>query len=873
MKNLLRILLITLSLFICDASASSLNMMENSCYAFSEQADVYNSSSLEWKQNINGNTLNLGYHDNYLVIETASMDKSELPENPLLIIEYPRLDNIEVFHYIDGVIVEIFSFGDTYPFDSREIQNRNFVTKLNDSEGTHRFSFIVKSDSSLVVPVRIESEKNFYVDDAKVLSFLMLFHGAMLIMALYNLVVFAFSRERVYLGYSLYIIIASLMIASINGITYQFLWGQLPKLQEMFSHAAVQLVAISLLYFAKLFLSINSIEKYAKYFNLFMICNLISMVSTLIFPTAITISLSMFILLFSGLLVFFVLFKRYKNGDFETNKGLKIFAFAFSLPLIAGILSTLEKMAIVKSSFVIDVSLYLSILFESLLLSIALVENINVMRTKRNESEVRLLTNKLESQKKENDLLISLQNKVEEVRVTKLQAETEIKQKSNFLATMSHELRTPMNAIIGMSEILSQTKMTTEQLRSVDIIRTSGSMLLGVINDILDFSKIEAGQMTLENIPINMAQIINECVVLFENKVTDSVKSYVHISQECPRYFLGDQVRLKQIIVNLLSNAFKFTKEGHVNVLVAFKNLTYYIAVEDTGIGIADTSKLFKSFSQEDRTTTRKYGGTGLGLAISKKLAEMMGGDIIVETTVGKGTRFIIKLPYFSVQKLDDFYTKPLVCITNDEKFVGVIKSCMFTDVIFKTKITRDIGDAPLIIGPDIVVPDVKNNMIVSNRLKDGERSYHHPISPYEIEGIIFERKPEIQELQTFKNVKALVAEDNKINQIVIGKLLKKIDIEYKIAENGAVAVELYKQENFDIIFMDWEMPEVDGAEATRQLLKLECKVPIIGLSAHAVDEIKGYAMEVGMTDFITKPVTLETLIKTIEKYTKEKGP
>jgi len=387
-----------------------------------------------------------------------------------------------------------------------------------------------------------------------------------------------------------------------------------------------------------------------------------------------------------------------------------------------------------------------------------------------------------------------------ELIVAKEKAETGIKTKSQFLANMSHEIRTPMNAIIGMSTLAIQTGLEGKAKNYVTKVHHAAEDLLGILNDILDFSKIEANKLMLSNVHFALKDVISPAINLLKGAVEDKgIILRVKIEKDLPRFYYADSMRLKQILVNILNNAIKFShKGGAVTVTVSLceeNNCDAFVqfSVEDKGIGISEENqkKLFQPFSQGDSSTTREFGGTGLGLAICKKITELMGGKIWVESREGQGSIF-----YFTVrmQKSNE------------------------------TSIAKESGDNAFLLKAYV------------NKLKGSN---------------------------------ILLVEDNELNQELIEDLLINNGLQVKIANHGQKALEILKQENFDCILMDLHMPVMDGYEATRKIRDQEQfkDLPILALSANAMEGDREKSMTAGMNDHITKPVNPEKMFEMLAKY------
>lgn len=384
--------------------------------------------------------------------------------------------------------------------------------------------------------------------------------------------------------------------------------------------------------------------------------------------------------------------------------------------------------------------------------------------------------------------------KEEELRIAKEQAENSVRIKQQFLANMSHEIRTPMNIIMGLTDLLSETNLNSNQKKDLNIIKDSAEHLLTIINDILDISKIESGKVSLQNNIFNPKELIlkltNQFKILADKK---GLSFTVSLENNLPELIMGDEYRLNQVLSNLISNGIKFTKQGGVTFLIKSvqnsNNQTNLIfKISDTGIGIsnADQKIIFESFTQATNASTREFGGTGLGLSIVKELVKLQNGTITINSEINAGTEFIIEIP-FSVTKSKD-----------------------------------------------------ENTIAIQTQINSWQ----------------------------LKGLKILLVEDNEFNQLIVNRNLLNWGVACDIANNGQEAVNLFQLKDYDLILMDIQIPILDGNEVTRFIRHIsdpkKSVVPIIGLSAHALNGKKEECLDAGMNDYITKPFKPEELFRKI---------
>ena len=612
--------------------------------------DVLTVADDQWVPSTN-NVPTLGFTGDRYWFRFAIHNGSNRGVSLLLSSNYASIDFLNYYVVQNGKVIDKFETGDQLPYASRRIDNRNFIMPLNIAAGEIQQIYMeVQTQGIVQLPVILRSLEDYNRYEQRFLMSQGGYYGIALIMVLYNLIVFAAVRDSTYLLFVLSIGAYAIYQASISGFAFQYLWPQFPEMNQKGVIFGMSLYGFAGCFFAVSFLRLKQFHgAFYRFYSglglLFLALFLLTLLNLLPYNFAVRATVGGGV--FGAVAVFAIGVVMLVRG----HKVARFFVLAYGSVLALIVIDAMGKTGVIPSSVFTEYSPQVGSIAQVLFLSFALADRINIDRDAGARAQQSLYENEKRVQEEQARYLrLQLKLQEEELKASQkiVQAKAESKAKSDFLATMSHEIRTPMNGVLGMTELLQSTDLKPEQKQYLDVIAGSGKALLNIINDILDYSKIEAGKMEVETVNLDLDKLMIDSVSVFsmvaQNK---NIELLLTISPSTPYFIQSDPTRLRQIVLNLMDNAFKFTDTGSVMLsvhLMEQQGDQYHIRFEvrDSGIGVdADQKqKLFSAFSQADSSTTRQFGGTGLGLSISKRLAELLGGNIGVESAPGRGAIF-----------------------------------------------------------------------------------------------------------------------------------------------------------------------------------------------------------------------------------------
>lgn len=759
--------------------------------------------NIKWIRGAVDNNLSFGFTEAVYWIRIEVQNDTPVAVAWFLQQSYMLVDSVTLYEPGTGGGWKETRTGDRIAYVSRPVPHRTLLFPMNTPAGfagTYYLRF--QSSGSMNIVLTAADPESFRRVDERAAVFVWMFFGLILAVLLYNLFIFVALRSPSHGYFVSHTFFLLIFVSSLSGVANQYFWPESGWVANLATPMSLGLLAASLFQFGRSFLQLRSISLFwDRIFLGFLIASLMGVLSSVLLDYRSSIVIISAVNN-TGIIVCLVIGVPYL-AIWKESREARVAIVSMLVFLFGATLNFLQTFGFMASSALTEFSYAIGWVLGSIITSFGLADQINILRRQLSglnaalEKKVRLRTADLNQ--------------------ARIQAENANRSKSDFLANMSHEIRTPMNAILGMAEMIGDPKTPArveEQQKYLGVLRGAGETLLGLIDDILDLSKIEAGRVELKFSTVGVHELVEAVVDMFRVRAKEkNLELILRFAPDVPAAIRSDPARLRQVLVNLIGNAIKFTESGRIEVDVRQVAGRVELNVVDTGPGIAPDQQtlIFEAFVQADSSTTRRFGGTGLGLAISRQLTELLGGRLELESELDQGSRF-----YFSLPVAQSAESKTLPLSSVQAKGSGTASS--------------------------------QNRRLTSS-------------APAEV-AVDYSRTLQI-----------LLVEDNPDNRILIEAFLKTTNWRLHTSVNGAEGVARFREDSYDLVLMDMQMPIMDGYEATRQIREMEKtrsahRVPIVALTAHAMKEAVAESLAVGCDGHLTKPIRKSDLLSAILKYT-----